>query len=360
MSILFIFTLSHTVFKLCKKISKDCSIGHFLLMFLTLLFGSIFIYAARTPYIYSVAFSSGLAFTSAAVCLWLHGDDNKLSRIRLILGSVCMGLAIGCRPTFGIFIFLAFPIFWKEIKERKFFSVKGLANTLSVILPVFFIGLGLMYFNYIRFGNPLDFGSTYNLTATDYVHREFKAGLFGFGIFEYLFQPVNLDGTFPYIRTIYGWGGESVDFMGQLFLDPLLGGLFMTAPVLLLSLLFIKRRASLKKHGLFAFCAAALAFAMILMIVDLEMGGITLRYQLDFAYPVALSAAVIICDILNDPAVQSEKKYHTLIKNTIIALVLFTVLINFFTLINNSQPYSLDTASPSTYFSLKYLLFTPR
>lgn len=360
MSVIFIFTLSQTVFDLCKKICKDCSLGHYILMFLTVLFGSIFIYVARTPYIYSVAFSSALAFTSAGISFWLRGKDKGLSKIRLILGSVCMGLAIGCRPTFGVFILLAFPIFREEIKERLFFSKRGLANTLAVILPVFFIGLGLLYFNYIRFGNPLDFGSTYNLTGTDYVHREFKTGFLAFGIFEYLFQPVNISGTFPYISSLYGWGNEPVDFMGYIFIDPLLGGLFTTAPVLLLSFLVFKRRESLKRHDLFYFCITALALAALLLFTDLEMAGITLRYQLDFAYPVALCTAVIICDILNDPAVKSEKKLHKLVGDIIIALVIFTVLFNLFSLINNSQPYSLNTSDPSSYYSAKYLIFTPR
>ena len=217
-----------------------------------------------------------------------------------------------------------------------------------------------MYFNYIRFGNPLDFGSTYNLTATDYVHREFKTGFFAFGIFEYLFQPVNMSGTFPYISSLYGWGNEPVDFMGQLFIDPLLGGLFMTAPVLWLSFLIFKRRDSLKKHDLFHFCLTALALSGMLLFTDLEMGGVTLRYQLDFAYPVALCAAIIICDILNDPAVKSEKKLHKFIGNIIIGLVIFTVLFNVFSLINNSQPYALNTSDPAAYYTLKYLLFTPR
>ena len=46
--------------------------------------------------------------------------EDVIKKRWLIAGSICMGLAIGCRPTFGLFVMLAFPIFAKEIKQENF------------------------------------------------------------------------------------------------------------------------------------------------------------------------------------------------------------------------------------------------
>ena len=112
------------------------------------------LYCFQTPHIYSVAFISAMTFTLIALYNWFSASDKHfrdslapLSVGRLLAGAVAMGLAIGCRPVYGLYLFLLFPLFASEIKERLFFSRKGLVNTLCVMLPMALIGAGLLYFN---------------------------------------------------------------------------------------------------------------------------------------------------------------------------------------------------------------------
>ena len=121
------------------------------------------------PTIYSVPLALGLTLDLLGISFWLSAaqPDGSVKKSCLIAGAACIALTVGCRPQLAIVTLFAFPIFWKEIKERKFFSVKGMGNTLSVILPFLVIDTALLYYNIVRFGSPLNFGATYNLTGFD-------------------------------------------------------------------------------------------------------------------------------------------------------------------------------------------------
>ena len=49
--------------------------------------------------------------------------------------------------------------------------MRGIWNTLAVIVPFLLVGGVTMAYNYVRFDSFFDFGATYNLTGFDMVHR---------------------------------------------------------------------------------------------------------------------------------------------------------------------------------------------
>ena len=78
------------------------------------------------------------------------------------LASICYGLAIGARPSVilgaGILL-LPLLTHWK--KSRRF----SLRILIAAIIPIATIGLGLLLYNWLRFGSITEFGQNYQLAA---------------------------------------------------------------------------------------------------------------------------------------------------------------------------------------------------
>lgn len=349
---------------LCRRLNKDVSIGMYFVLCTALIFGSGVFYCAHTPKLYSVPFISALAFVVSGLVCWFRStespdEEEVLKKRWLIAGSICMGLAIGCRPTFGLFVLFAFPIFAAEIKKKKFFSVKGLGNTLCVILPVFIIGCGLLYFNYLRFENPFDFGYKYNLSTTNLEHRYNDGRRMLLGTFEYLFQPLNLNGTFPYVRAVYDYYNLKTDYLGYMFFDPQYCGFLVLSPLALFLLLIRRQRASLKKDCFYQFSITSLLFGLALMILNIEKTGISMRYQLDFSLFLMIPAIMVILSLENELAGRS-RKLQKLFGEIVLCTVIYMIAINFFLMLPSDKLSPMDVLSPKLFYSLKYLLFVPR
>ena len=367
MGIVFILFSFMLIYKVIRRHYPSISLGIYFLLTTVFIFGTGVFYCAQTPHIYSVAFILALTFTVIGLYNWISASDKHfensskpLSKARLILGAVFMGLAIGSRPVFGLYVFLAFPLFYSEIKDKLFFSKKGLANTLCVILPLLVICSGLLYFNKIRFGSFFDFGFKYNLSEMDLQNRHLGIRRLWLGIFEYLFQPLKISGKFPYIESVYNYKNHLTDYMGYLFFDPVYGGYFALCPVCL-CVVFLKKcwkvLSEMKMHWM---CVISLVFAAILLFVDIEMTGITLRYQLDFGLPVVFVAVLVLVVLFKKAENSSYKNAFKTVLITLIVLTSVMVLNNLIIMLDDSKQWSLSLTNPNFYYSLKYLLFSLR
>ena len=160
------------IYLIIKKYYKNISFGTYIVTDTIFIAMSAIVYLVFYGTIYSLPIMMSLMLGIIGLSFWIAASDSKkLNKIYLILGSLAIALIIGCRPQLAIILLFAFPIFWNDIKEKRFFSVKGMANTLSVIVPFLIIGVGIMYYNYARFGSVMDFGANYNLTSNDMTHR---------------------------------------------------------------------------------------------------------------------------------------------------------------------------------------------
>ena len=367
MGVVFILFSFLLVFKLLKRYYPEISLGIYFLMVLAFTFGTGAFYCAQTPHVYSVAFISAIMFTVIALYFWItasdkHFEDSKLplSKARLLIGAVAMGLAIGSRPVFGLYALLAFPLFYSEIKERLFFSKKGIANTICVIAPLLVIGSAILYFNKIRFGSFFDFGNTYNLSEMDLQNRHPGIRRLWLGIFEYLFQPLKIGGKFPYAESIFDYQNHSTDYMGYMFFDPVYGGYFALCPICLCVLFIGKCRKALREMKMYWICVISLVFAALLLFIDIEMTGITLRYQMDFGLPVALTAVLILTVLIRKAEKSSYKNAFKFVLIALIVLTCITVCGNLIIMPADSKQWALVSTNPKLYYSIKYLVFSLR
>ena len=367
MGVVFILFSFMLVFKLVSRHYPKISLGIYFLLVTVFIFGTGAFYCAQTPHVYSVAFISALMFTVIALYNWIsasdrHFEDSKLplSKARLLTGAIAMGLATGSRPIFGIYAFLAFPLFYSEIKDRLFFSRKGIANTVCVIAPLLVIGSAVLYFNKLRFGSFFDFGFSYNLSEMDLQNRHLGVRRLWLGIFEYLFQPLKISGKFPYIDSVYDYIDHPTDYMGYMFFDPVYGGYFALCPVCLCVVFLRKCKKELAGMKMYWMSVVSLLFAAILLVTDIEMTGITLRYQMDFGLPVVLTAILILTVLMRKAEDSSFKNAFKTALVVLIVLTGVTVFNNLIIMLGESKQWALMMTNSKLYYSIKYLLFALR
>jgi len=153
--------------------------------------------------IYEVSISCGYMLTMLALgALWRawHEPESRKRSGWLAAASVAYGLAVGARPTllFGAVILLApVVITWRERRSRN------LLGLLAALGPIALVGLGLMIYNYQRFGSPLELGQHYQLAGERQVTRQFfRLDYLWFNFRVYFLAPAHWSVRTPYVRGI--------------------------------------------------------------------------------------------------------------------------------------------------------------
>ena len=127
-------------------------------------------YAVSTPALYCTAITSGIAMEVWSLYFFIRAvytdepEDNEI--LLAFLGSLFGALAFGCRPPVALANLLVIPMLVAFLRRRKF-NGKLLGELVLAALPYVLIGGLLMWYNYARFGNVLEFGQTYQLTIRD-------------------------------------------------------------------------------------------------------------------------------------------------------------------------------------------------
>jgi tetratricopeptide (TPR) repeat protein len=150
--------------------------------------------------VYEVAISCGYALTMLALAaIWCALHQPRRRGWWLAAASLAWGLAVGARPSllFGAVILLV-PV-TQAWRERQPIWLPLLAATGPIVL----IGLGLMLYNALRFGNPFEFGMHYALASCrmDTAH-DFSWRFLGFNAWVYLLAPARWSARFPFFHDI--------------------------------------------------------------------------------------------------------------------------------------------------------------
>ncbi len=240
------------------------------------------LYFCGTPYLsvtlvgISTYFAHIVVTTFLLIAIW-----EALGRRRFLLVGLCLGLAASARLT----ALFAFPFFiwmvWAE-RESKEKNPAVAAQFLAVIVGLLAPLLILFWYNYARFGNPMDTGFEKATLYRDVLYKARSVGLFSVehipkNLFMMLLQgpqPVGGDGAavlrFPYIEPS-PWGM----------------GLFFTSP----ALLYIFRAP--RKERLVQACWLATIATLVPIVTYYGIGYVQFgyRYALDFMPFLILLAA---------------------------------------------------------------------
>ena len=254
-------------------------------------------YMQQYPGMYTVPFAAGITFLLLALYLGHRATLVKIPKIRYALlaaSGLAVGLCAGSRPGMAIGCLALTPAFVCILLDKQFTVKYRIAQAAAFLTPALLCAAGLMYWNYIRFDNPLDFGASYQLTVSDIHANHLQFSMLFAGIFQNLFQPLELTNQFPYfhVRAFYmanyGMYSYAEGCFGALWI-PLLGvGTFLAPHGLRM------QGDILKKVRLRGFVICCIAFSVLLAWMDLCMGGTTVRYIFDFVPLLTMSSSVVL------------------------------------------------------------------
>ena len=190
------------------------------------------------------------------------------------LAGVAYVATVASRPTMALMFLAPLPIVFFDI--LKPFELKKAAKDLCALgIPVMIGAALLMWYNYARFGNPLDFGQKYQLTVHEVSLYSLSGSVFGYAMIHYFLQPPTFDGHPPFpcrslLQMNYGRYVYVDRSIGAFAFPTTLGALFTSAVIS-----FKKDPGKAIAYLFIPVCAIVLAF------VDFCLAGVHLRYVFD-------------------------------------------------------------------------------
>lgn len=163
------------------------------------------IYLIGRPIVYESAISAGQFFLFLGLLGWLL--YLKASKNRwLVLAGLGWGLSIGSRYNLAVSvaIFLCFALvhIWLPVRQDSRVWKKCFAKSVALLAPLVLCGVGLLLYNYARFGNPLETGIKYQLTTLIDPSRYYSFSYFLPNLYQYLHFPFRRLSDFPFIDSL--------------------------------------------------------------------------------------------------------------------------------------------------------------
>jgi hypothetical protein len=253
------------------------------------------------PGLYEVSISCAFALTMLSLAaLWNSWQRPRGKLAWLAAASLAYGLAVGARPTllFGAPILLL-PVAasaWAAHRERT--TLLWARQWIAALLPISAVGAGLAAYNFLRFGNPLQFGHDYQLSGNNvFGTRTFDPRFIWDNFRLYFLAPLRWHGAFPYV-----WQPVCPQLSpGHLPVEFFFGTL-TNLPVLLAAALVPLAWAGGRPEGDSGRAPLGLSAALIVLFLAGAVpiclyAGATGRYLLDFVPALALLAVLGILGI---------------------------------------------------------------
>ena len=320
------------------------------------------------PSFYVLPITFSLAFVSFGLALWISAAERWSLALdgpgkpgdpalrcfapvrgsagvglRIALGSLLAALTAGCRPQFLLFSLLALPIFLPFCRREPRRS-RTLSRAACLAIPYVLTAAGVMYYNAIRFGSPLDFGANYNLTTNSMIHRGWRWGRLPDGLLEYLFRLPSLDLRFPYLHVT----ATEPLYLGLTIRENTFGGVLLLCPFLWILLRWKRARSLLRRERLWGLALLPLPLSLVVVAADTEMAGIVWRYVGDFLPLLCLSAALVFLARWRGGGVRTRRRLTVFL----LFCLLFTLGAFFAVSVTES---GLQTRNPDAYYRLRDL-----
>jgi hypothetical protein len=262
---------------------------------------------------YCLPLASGLCYLF--LCLWMGlyaycAENKKIKLIFFIISGISLGLCFASRPSMALGAAVLIPLFLGILFCKKQKLSFRLIQASCFVVPLTAGICGIMWYNNVRFGSPLDFGASYQLTVSDIHANKIRlSGIFPaiyhfflqipkpritFPFFESQFYSLNNYGSYTYIADAIGAFSYPMIVLGALLL-----------PVSL------KRYGTISSHGVTqlqrnSFIVVCFIMALFIAWQDFCLGGVINRYIIDIMPLMVLGSVMAILYKTRKP---SECKY---------------------------------------------------
>ncbi len=321
---------------------------------------------------YEAARISALMFALLGLDLLYNAFLNKkTSGVRLFFGALCMALAVGCRPNYILASFPALILVLNGFRNAGEDGKRTIGKTaagkeriahyfkcifrrehypaiVAFIIPYVVIGLGLMYYNFIRFGSIFEFGARYQLTVYDVnTYSLGNLAKLPTAVYESFFQMPEVAGVFPFLTPLF----HQNDYLGYIYKLPTIGLLFFPMMWLLFLLPWSLKRG-IKKMRDRGFVVSALVMGILSCYITTVMGGVSTGYSMDFSWLLYIPVIYILYDLYDAAKAKKITKY-------VLALILLMTAVTVFVtvlLCLSDGIGALRTENPEFFYKIKDMM----
>ena len=357
-SLIFYIGLYFLMKRIICKYYPDTKMGWFIILYSICCLGCEIPYYMNQPDIYSVPVIFGMALTVWGLYIWALIDDifdGRKNLIYLATGSFVMALVALSRPNQLLYSFLIFPLIlipaYQSIKAKKE-TANGkniVKSAVAIVIPYAVVAIAAMSYNYARFNNPFEFGATYNLTVLDMRHTAKDGMRLIMGIFDYLFMPAQFSSSFPFLTfsdiPVRQYG------TGVMYTEPMLGGLISCNLILLILTALIFARKELNKNRAYYISTWMCVLSFIMLVVDIEVGGVVLRYLSDFSFMLFIACAIVILGIAD---LLKEESKQVMFRRIVIVLAVLCICYNILLLFVDGQKGPMCEGNTDFYYQMYY------
>lgn len=350
-SIFILILLKEILLKIIVRYIKNIPFKNVFYFLVILCSGTLILYANGMSRVYELVIIMGLYFVLQGIFFILKSLEQEKNRhINIFLGSLCLALSVACRPIDLLVSVIILPYlisllikYIKNIKENKFNLVKLI---LAVGIPYLTVGAGLMYYNYIRFGNVFDFGAKYQLTINNMMELGNRIFSVPVGILSNLFKVPHFVPYFPFISH----SNDHAIFYGSYYIENLIGGVFMIAPICFGIFYIFKFNKKTENKELKAIVNGLIIIGIIIACISVAIAGSNQRYLIDYAWMLILAGILIFASIYNMFKNEETKK----VLNKILAII--TIYTFFLGIASGilTEKESMKNNSPKEYYKTKY------
>lgn len=294
-----------------------------------------------------------MATVSALVCvlagmnlIYVAFSPAKVRKVMLTVGALFMALGVGCRPTFLLATFMILPVVFNGLSAqenavygegdsfkvkinsyiRNIFRKENWSAIILFIVPYVFVGLCLMYYNYVRFDSIFEFGAKYQLTVYDTSYYKITdLGKLPVALYKCILLLPDFSNQFPFVQVVSSYSG----YMGYFYRMASLG--ILSYPVMWLIFMLpwsLKRGIKVQRER--GFVISSLIVGILLCYITTAVGGTSLRYSVDFAWTLYIPVIYICFDLYSSAYKKGITKYvFTIMGGMIFATVIMNMLLCF-------------------------------
>lgn len=264
-----------------------------------------------------------------------------------VICALCTFLLVWSRATGALAAAgVVAPLFISVLMDKRILRRHKLIDALAYLVPLCLLAGVVMVYNYLRFGSPLEFGQTYQITTEDIRHNVLNLRDAFKAVWYYFFDGLETIAEFPYLTA----GTHYVNRTGNYFYGVMNAGAF-TVPITLFCLLlpFVpdkRRRCKMLTH------VTALSVCVVIAVSSFAVAGVAQRYVCDILPVLCLIGSVVMLDLTACEA-QDKRGVLFCIAGSACGL---TILVSLCLVFSNYRSF-ISQYAPDKYLHL-YHLFT--